>query len=263
LFDSCFTDSLAARSEKIIKFGILSTIASPSLQKTSLASRSIDGKQSQVCQPMQILGATKFDQCAINMSLINICDRESYVGREMRSRYNSWKDETGEAVINPWLDMHQFTIYVPHPDQQYENITLEAGLTQGYNIEVKPVEDKSTVPYDIPEGGHFVVVLKQKGLDLDYAIAATGIFVRPLGVLSLDIIVDLEKSEYQPLTIKHPVIREYPDGWEQKLKTFIAKEISSQDLPSIVGYVDRETNRDYRPPAWSEVYLASKGFAGF
>lgn len=212
---------------------------------------------------MRTLGVTKFDQCVINISLINICNQESYVGKEMRKLYNSWKEETAEAVSNPWFDLQQFTIYVPHPDQQYENMTLEEGLTKGYNIEVKPVEDKSKVPYQIPEGGHFVVILKQKGLDSDFGIAATGIFVRPLGVLSLDIIVDQEKSEYQPLVVKHPVIRDYPESWQQTLAMFIQREIRGEDLPNLVGHVDQALNRDYRPPSWNEVYLSASGFAGF
>ncbi|AFZ18684.1 hypothetical protein Mic7113_2907 [Allocoleopsis franciscana PCC 7113] len=41
---------------------------------------------------MQILGATRFDQCVINMALINICNQESYVGKEMRKIYNSWNE---------------------------------------------------------------------------------------------------------------------------------------------------------------------------
>jgi len=211
---------------------------------------------------MQILGATRFDQCVINMSLVNICNQQSYVGKEMLQFYNSWKEEIDEAVDNPWLELQQFTIHVPHPDQEYENISLETGLTLGYNIEVKPVENKSQVPYKIPVGGHFVVVLKQKGLDLGFAIAATGIFVRPLAVLVLDIIVDLEEVEYQSLIIKHPVIREYPEGWEDKLKMFIAGEIRSEELPNVVGYVDQSINRDYRPPAWSDISATAKGFAG-
>lgn len=212
---------------------------------------------------MQILGATRFEQCVINMALINICNQESYVGKEMRKIYNSWKEEKAEEVKNHGFDLHQFTIYVPHPDQEYENVTLAEGLTQGYNIEVQPVEDKSKVSYNIPEGGHFVVILKQKGLEDGFRIAATGIFVRPLGVLSLDLIVDMEKAEYQPLIIKHPVIRNYPEGWEQKLKMFMQKEIKSEDLPSLVGYVDQALNRDYRPPSWHEVYAAERGLIHF
>ncbi len=212
---------------------------------------------------MEILGATRFDQCVLNISLINICNQESYAGREMLKVYNSWKEEKAEAVKDPWLELHQFTIYVPHPHQEYENMTLEEGLTQGYNIEVKPVEQKSKVPYNIPQGGHFVVILKQKGLDDSFGIAATGIFVRPLGVLSLDIIIDLEKAEYQPLVVKHPVIRDYPSGWEEKLTMFINREMKGEDLPSLVGHVDQSLNRDYRPPSWNEVYLSASGFSGF
>jgi hypothetical protein len=212
---------------------------------------------------MLTLGVSKFEQCVINISLINICNQESYIGQEMRKLYNSWKEETAEAVNNPWFDLHQFTIYIPHPDQQYENMTLEEGLTKGYNIEVKPVEDRSKVPYNVPQGGHFVVILKQKGLDSDFQIASIGIFVRPLGVLSLDMIIDLEKSEYQPLIVKHPVIRDYPEGWEQKLAMFIKREIRGEDLPNLVGHVDQAINRDYRPPSWNEVYLSASGFKGF
>lgn len=212
---------------------------------------------------METLGAIRFDQCVLNISLINICNQESYTGKEMLNIYNSWKEEKAEAVNDPWLDLHQFTIYVPHPQQEYENMTLEEGLTQGYNIEVKPVEQRSQVPYDIPQGGHFVVILKQKGLDDGFVIAATGIFVRPLGVLSLDIIVNPETSEYQPFVVKHPVIRDYPLGWEEKMTMFINKEIRYRDLPNLVRYVDQSLNQDYRPPSWSEVYLSASGFTGF
>jgi hypothetical protein len=212
---------------------------------------------------MQILGASKFDQCALNMSLINICNQNSYVGQEMLKIYNAWKDETGEAINNPWLELQQFTIYVPHPDQEYEDMTLEAGLTKGYNIEVKPVQDRSQVPYKIPEGGHFVVIMKQKGLNADFAIAATGVFIRPLGILSLDIIVDQQKNEYQSVVVLHPVIRDYPSGWQEKVKMFFSGNIRGNDLPNLVGHVDQAFNRDYRPPSWNEVYLSASGFKGF
>ncbi|MEO0406715.1 MAG: hypothetical protein AAF289_05130, partial [Cyanobacteria bacterium P01_A01_bin.135] len=131
---------------------------------------------------------SKFDQCVLNMALIHLCNTESHVGQEMRRQYNDWKDG---PVHNPWLDIHQFTIYIPHPDQDYEGITLEDGLTQGYNVEVEPVKDPSSLIYNIPQGGHFVVVLKQKQVDGDFAIAATGIFVRSLAALSLDVVIGL------------------------------------------------------------------------
>jgi hypothetical protein len=212
---------------------------------------------------METLGVTKFDRCAIEISLINICNQESYVGQEMRKLYNAWKEETAETVNNPWLDLHQFSIYIPHPEQQYEDVTLEEGLTKGYNIEVEPVKNRSEVPYQIPEGGHFVIVLKQKALDADFSIAATGIFIRPLGVLSLDLVIDPEKGEYRPLIVKHPIIRDYPKDWEKKLVAFLNQEIASQDLPNLVGYVDRAINQDYRPPSWNDIYLSAAGFAGF
>ena len=210
----------------------------------------------------RILGATQFDQQVLNISLINICNQESYVSQEMRKHYNAWKDDADEPTENPWLHLHQLTIYVPHPEQLYEQMTLEEGLTKGYNVEVKPVEDKSQLPYKIPEGGHFVVVMKQKGIDADFGIAATGIFVRPLAMLYLDIIVDLEKAEYQPIVVKHPIIRDYPEGCEQKLKQFINQEIRGEDLPNLVRYVDQAFNRDYRPPSWDEIHLIASRFAG-
>ena len=213
---------------------------------------------------MQVLNTfTKFEQCVLNMALINICDRESYIGQEMRQKYNTWKQETEETVLNPWLDLHQFTIYIPHPDQEYEDLTLNEGLSRGYNLEVQPIEDPNNLVYKIPQGGHFVVVLKQRRVNAKFEIAATGIFVRPLGILSLDVIIDPDEGEYQSLAIKHPIIRDYPHDWESKLKMFLQGEIVGTELPQVVGYVDRSFNRDYRPPAWSEVYLAASNFKGF
>jgi hypothetical protein len=72
---------------------------------------------------MSILGASKFDQCVMNMSLVNICNQSSHVGQEMLRTYNAWKEESDEAINNPWRDLHQFTIYVPHPEQEYEEVT--------------------------------------------------------------------------------------------------------------------------------------------
>ncbi|HBE17698.1 MAG TPA: hypothetical protein DEG17_24240 [Cyanobacteria bacterium UBA11149] len=211
----------------------------------------------------EVLGTNKFDQCAINMALINICDRESDIGQEMLALYRDWKAETDEAVSNPWLDLHQFTIYVPHPDREYEGITMGEGLTKGYNIEVQRVKDPSHIPYKIPEGGHFIVVLKQRRLDAPFQIAATGILIRPLAAIALDIIIDPDKGEYQSLIIKHPIIRNYPEGWEEKFTAFIKGEITSYDLPNVVGYVDSAFNRDYRSPSWDEMYLAANGLGGF
>jgi hypothetical protein len=210
-----------------------------------------------------VLGATRFEQGVISMSLINMCDRESHVSQEMRKAYSEWKAESDEAIDNPWRELHQFTIFVPHPDQEYDGMTLEEGLTQGYNVEVSAVRDKSQIPYKIPEGGHFVIVLKQKAVDGEFTIAATGMFVRPLGVLNLDVIVDGDENPYQALVIKHPIIRDYPSDWQDKLAMFYKQEIPWQDLPNIVGYVDRALNPDYRPPSWHEVYLGAAGFSGF
>ncbi|MEO1671340.1 MAG: hypothetical protein AAFR77_11230 [Cyanobacteria bacterium J06631_2] len=213
---------------------------------------------------MQVLATfSKFEQCVLNMSLINICNSESYVGQQMRQQYNAWKQETNETVHNPWLDLHQFTIYLPHPNQEYEDVTLEEGLSKGYNIEVKPVKDPSKLVYNIPEGGHFVVVLKQNRVNGNFAIAATGVFVRSLGIISLDVIIDPDEGEYQSLVVKHPIIRDYPQDWETKLKMFLQGEIRDEELPRVVGYVDRSLNRDYRSPSWSDVYLAASDFTIF
>ena len=213
---------------------------------------------------MQVLATfSKFEQCVLNMSLINICNSESYIGQQMRQQYNFWKQETNETVYNPWLDLHQFTIYLPHPDQEYEDVTLEEGLSKGYNVEVKPVKDLRKLVYDIPEGGHFVVVLKQNRVNGDFAIAATGVFVRSLGIISLDVIIDPDEGEYQSLVIKHPIVRDYPQDWETKLKMFLLGEIRDEELPRMVGYVDRSLNRDYRSPSWSDVYLAASDFTVF
>ena len=209
---------------------------------------------------MQVVGLlSKFDQCVLNMALIHLCDSTSHVGQEMRRQYNAWKQDSDDPVYNPWLDAHQFTIYIPHPDQEYEDITLEAGLTRGYNVEVEPVQDPSSLIYDIAQGGHFVAVLKQKQVDGDFEILATGIFVRSLGVLSLDVVVDLPQGETQPIVIKHPIIRDYPQDWETKLRLFLQKDLRDEALPRLVGYVDRSLNRDYRSPAWGEVYQAGNG----
>ncbi len=213
---------------------------------------------------MEVIGTfSKFEQCVLNMALINICNSDSYVGQEMRGQYNAWKQETNETVHNPWLDLHQFTIYLPHPDQEYEDVTLEEGLSKGYNVEVKPVKDPSELVYNIPEGGHFVVVLKQKRVNGNFAIAATGVFVRSLGILSLDVIVDPDKGEYQSLVVKHPIIRNYPQDWETQLKMFLTGKTKAEELPRVVGYVDRSLNRDYRSPSWNDVYLAASEFTVF
>jgi hypothetical protein len=239
----------------VISYWLLIQITNDKGQRTK------DKRQTTKDKNMQVLGAfSKFEQCVLNMALINICDRQSHVGNQMRQQYNAWKQATEETVYNPWLALHQFTIYLPHPDQEYEDVTLEEGLTKGYNVEVEPIKDLSKLVYNVPEGGHFVVVMKQKRVYGDFAIAATGIFVRSLGILTLDIIIDLEREEYQSLIIKHPIIRDYPQDWETKLTMFLKGEIKEEKLPRVVGYVDRGLNRDYRPPSWNEVYLATSRF---
>ena len=213
--------------------------------------------------PTQILATNKFEQSVLNLALINICNQESHLGKQMRQRYNAHKAETDEAVNNPWLDLHQFTIYVPHPNQKYEDITLEEGLNLGYNIDVEPITDDSHIPYNIPEGGHFVVVLKQDSVDGDFRIAATGIFVRPLALFSLDVVTDPDVGSYQSLVVQHPIIRDYPHDIQQKLVQFLNKEISIHALPNVIGYVDQAQNRDYRQPSWQEMSLETHGLALF
>jgi len=209
---------------------------------------------------IRTLGIPQFDQCILNMGLINLCNQESYVGQSIRRLYNIQEDD--DVTGDPWRRLHQITVYIPHPEQQYDGVTLEAGLTQGYNIEVKAVADPGSIPYKIPEGGQFVVVMKQKGLDAGFAIAATGIFIRPLALLRLELIMDMTALEYQSVVVKHPVIRDYPSHWEDKLNSFLDHTLPYAALPNLVGYVDRTLNSDYRPPTWNEVHLAAKGFAG-
>ncbi len=206
---------------------------------------------------MRALGIlSHFHQSVLNMALINMCDSESQAGLEMRQQYNAWKQFTDEAVINPWHDIHQFKIFLPHPNQDYEGITLEEGLTKGYNIEVEVVRDRSELVYDIFPGGHFVAVFKQSQVDGDFTIAATGVFVRPLAILSLDVIIDLAQEEYQSIAIKHPIIRDYPQDWEAQLKSFLKGETPGGDLSPVVKYVDRALNESYRRPAWRDVYVS-------
>jgi len=209
---------------------------------------------------MRILGSSQFDQCVLNMALINLCNQASHVGQQLHRLYH--QDNTDEPTINPWHMPHWFSIYVPHPDQEFEEITLEAGLTRGYNVEVKRIENPNQLPYQLQKDAHFVVVLKQKGLNQDYQLAATGIFVRPLAVLKLDIIDDIDKVSYQPVLVTHPILRDYPSHCQDKLWQFLNHEISSEALPDLVGHVDQAMNRDFRSPTWSEVRLAAKGFAG-
>lgn len=208
---------------------------------------------------IRTLGMNRFDQCVLNIGLINLCNQESYVGQSIRQQHTLWGE--GDGLGDPWRMLHQITLHIPHPDQQYDGVTLEAGLTKGYNIEVKTVA-ADQIPYKVPEGGQFVVVMKQKGLDGGFAIAATGIFVRPLALLSLDVIVDMIAPEYESIVVKHPVIRDYPSGWQNKLNQFLDQTIPYEALPNLVGHVDQVINPDYRPPTWDEVHLAAKGFAG-
>jgi hypothetical protein len=206
------------------------------------------------------LGLNGFDQCVLNMGLINLCNRDNSIGQEMRRLHNSWEDS--EPTADPWRSLHQITIYIPHPDQQYEGTTLEGLLTQGYNIELKSVANPSKIPYKIPEGGQFVVVMKQKVVNAGFTIAATGIFVRPLALMRLEIITDMTTAESESIAVKHPVIRDYPSGWEDKLNLFLDRTIPYEALPNLVKYVDRAFNPDYRPPNWDEVHLAAIGLAG-
>lgn len=206
-----------------------------------------------------ILGSSSFDQCVLNMALIHLCNQSSYVGQQFQQLYASESDAISPAH---WLTPHWFTVYVPHPDQDFEAITLEAGLNQGYNIEVKPIDNANLVPYTIPAASHFVVVLKQSGVNQAYQLAATGLFIRPLAALKLDLIDAIDQVSYQPVLVRHPIIRTYPSGWEQKLGQYLNHEIHFEGLPSIVQAVDQRHNPDYRSPSWNELRLVTRGFAG-
>ncbi len=201
---------------------------------------------------IKLLGLPRFEQYILNMALIHLCDRESHVGQLMRHSNGNTTD-ADEPTQDPWSVLHQMTIFIPHPEQQYEGLSLDTGLTKGYNIEVEPIRDRSRIPYVIPRGSQFVRVLRQKGLDAGFGLAAIGLFIRPLAILKLDLIVDAEQAEYQAITVRHPVIRDYPSDWEQKLNLFLQQEIPNEVLPNLVGYVDRAVNSDYTPPNWLQI----------
>ncbi|HAN74301.1 MAG TPA: hypothetical protein DCQ63_08465, partial [Planktothrix sp. UBA8402] len=59
--------------------------------------------------------------------------------------------------------------------------------------------------------------------------------------------------EYQSIVVKHPVIRDYPSNWEDKLNQFLDQTLTYTGLPNLVGHVDQTLNPDYRPPGWDEV----------
>lgn len=198
------------------------------------------------------LGIPRFEQHVLNMALVHLCDREGHVGQLVRQS-NASATATSESTPDPWTGLHQVTIYVPHPKQEYEELSLDAGLSQGYNVEVEPIRDRSRIPYIIPRGAQFVRVLRQKGLDAGFGLAAIGLFIRPLAILKLDWIVDATQAEYQAIAVRHPIIRDYPGDWEQKLNLFLQQAIPYEALPDLVGYVDRAVNQDYTPPDWAQI----------
>ncbi|MCU0525267.1 MAG: hypothetical protein MUF72_10625 [Elainella sp. Prado103] len=200
------------------------------------------------------LGIPRFEQYIFNMALVHLCDRESHVGQLMRHHHNpiDHADSTEELDSKPWTPS-QIKLYVPHPEQQYEGLSLEAGLTQGYNIEIESIPNRDSIPYVIPRGAQFVLVLRQKGVDVGFNLAAIGLFIRPLALLKLDWIVDAQQAEYQSIVVRHPVIRNYPGDWEQKLNLFLQQEIAYESLPNLVDYVDRSLNSDYSPPHWQQI----------
>ncbi|MEB3292806.1 MAG: hypothetical protein VKJ24_06575 [Synechococcales bacterium] len=200
---------------------------------------------------IQLLNLPRFEQHVLNMALVHLCDREGHVGQLMRHSNDS--SQVDSSSSHPWETLQQITIYIPHPQQEYDGMSLEAGLTQGYNIEVEPILDRDRIPYLIPRGAQFVRVLRQKGVNAGFSLAAIGLLIRPLALLKLDLIVDAITAEYQAIAIRHPVIREYPSNWEQTLNSFIGQELSLEALPNIVGYVDRTLNRDYTPPNWTQI----------
>jgi hypothetical protein len=200
-----------------------------------------------------LLGISRFEQQVLNMALVHLCDREGHVGQLIRNSSAHASDSAETDGAASAAELHQITIYVPHPEQQYEGLSLNAGLTQGYNIEVEPILDRSRIPYVIPKGAQFVRVLRQKGVDAGFKLAAIGLFIRPLALLKLDVIVDAEQAEYQTIAVRHPVLRDYPSDWEQKLNLFLQQDIPLQALPNLAGYVDRAVNSDYTPPNWTQI----------
>jgi hypothetical protein len=203
-----------------------------------------------------LLGIPRFEQYVLNMALVHLCDREGHVGQLMRYSSTNATESDGPTP-DPGSVLHQIIIYVPHPEQEYEGLSLDAGLTQGYNIEIEPVHDRSQIPYVIPRGAQFVRVLRQKGLDAGFGLAAIGLFIRPLAILKLDLIVNAEQAEDQAIAARHPVIRDYPSDWEHKLNLLLQQEIPNEALPNLAGYVDRAVNPDYTPPNWRQISTAS------
>lgn len=86
---------------------------------------------------MNVLGETRFEQGV--MSLLNRCEQNSYVGQELGKVYHDYQEGNEEAIGNSCQDSYQFTIYVPHPNQQEEEISLEEGLSRSYDLEVKAI----------------------------------------------------------------------------------------------------------------------------
>jgi hypothetical protein len=208
-----------------------------------------------------LFSLSSFEQCVFNISLISLCNQASYLGQSIRRLHNPGSEDD-QPTDDPWRRLYQITLHVPHPDQEYDGITLETGLTKGYNLEAKVVTDPRQVPYDIPVGGQLVVVMRQTAVNGGFAIAATGIFVRPLALLKLDFILDMSTAESQSIIVKHPIIRDYPSNWQDQLQQFLNRTRPYEALPNLVGHVDQTLNSDYRPPNWAEVSLAANGFAG-
>ena len=206
-----------------------------------------------------ILGSSSFDQCVLSMALIHLCNQASYIGQQFQQLCPSADNPTSTAH---WLTPHWFTIYVPHPDQDFEEITLEYGLNHGYNLEVKPIDNANLVPYNLSKASHFVVVLKQSGVNQAYQLVATGLFIRPLATLKLDLIDVIDQVSYQPILVRHPIIRSYPSRWEQKLWQYLNHDLNFDRLPNIVQAVDQRQNADYRSPSWNELRLMTRGFVG-
>jgi hypothetical protein len=200
-----------------------------------------------------LFGISRFEQQVLSMALVHLCDRHSPVNQRTQQDDSATAHDAGST---PWLGLQQFTLYIPHPEQQYEGISLEAGLTQGLNIEVQPVQNREGIPYAIPTGSHFVRILRQKALDRGFGLMAVGLFIPPMALLKLDLIVDAEQAEYQAIAVRHPVLRDYPKDWEQRLNVFLQQDRAIETLPNLIGYVDRGVNQDYTPPTWNQLYPA-------
>ena len=61
-------------------------------------------------EKMNVWGETGFEKKVINISLINRCDKDSYVGQKIGKVYQDYQEENEEMLGNTWQESYQFTI---------------------------------------------------------------------------------------------------------------------------------------------------------